>query len=377
MLKRIGAITQKEFILMARDRGTLTLILLIPLIQLVLFAYAIHMDVKHIPMVVADQSMDTASRSYLDDLVHSDYFDIVAAVQSQAQVVNVIDSGQARVGVVIPSNFSADVDMGRASVLLLVDGSDPFTTQSAYNTVSAIAQNHTIQLVLDKISTTSGGSAAQSLNPLTAHIRTLYNPDLQDLWFLVPGLIAMLLQTQTITLTALAVVREREVGTIEQILVTPIRPIELMLGKTIPNLLVAVINMLTIVVVGTIGFGVPIQGNFLLYFALTIIYIFSGLGLGLLISSFSQNQRQAQQLTTMITFIGQVIGGFVFPRYAMPVILQWISDLFPLTFFIPISRGIFMKGIGMQFLLGQVIALSFYVLVIVFLAARLFRQRLD
>jgi ABC-2 type transport system permease protein len=377
MLKRIGAITQKEFILMARDRGTLALILLIPLIQLVLFAFAIHMDVKHIPMVVADQSLDPSSRAYLDDLVHSDYFDIVSTVQSQAQAVNVIDSGQARIGVVIPVDFSAHVEQGDAGVLLLVDGSDPFTTQSAYNTASAIAQHHSLQLVLDRSSKSSGGRSVQSLNPLTAHIITLYNPDLQDLWFLVPGLIAMLLQTQTITLTALAVVREREVGTIEQILVTPIRPIELMLGKTLPNLLIAVINMLTIVLVGTLGFGVPIQGNFMLYFFLTIIYIFSGLGLGLLISSFSQNQRQAQQLTSMITFIGQVIGGFVFPRYAMPIILQWISDLFPLTFFIPISRGIFMKGIGMQFLIGQVVALSFYVVVIVFLAARLFRQRLD
>ena len=377
MLKRIEAITQKEFIMMARDRGTLALILLIPLIQLLLFAYAIHMDVKHIPMVVADQSLDTASRSYLDDLVDSNYFDIVSTVQNQTQVVNAIDAGQARVGVVIPHDFSADVSRGDAKVLLLVDGSDPFTTQSAYNTVSAIAQNHAIQLVLNQIGNASGDSSAQSLNPLTAHIQTLYNPDLQDLWFIVPGLIAMLLQTQTITLTALAVVREREVGTIEQILVTPIRPIELMLGKTIPNLLIAVINMLTIVVVGTVGFGVPFHGNFPLYFFLTIIYIFSGLGLGLLISSFSQNQRQAQQLTSMITFIGQVIGGFVFPRYAMPVILQWLSDLFPLTFFIPISRGIFMKGIGMEFLTGQVIALSFYVLVIIFLAVRLFRQRLD
>jgi ABC-2 type transport system permease protein len=377
MLKRIGAITQKEFILLSRDKGTLALILLIPLIQLLLFAYAIHMDVKQIPMVVADQSLDTESRSYLNDLIHSNYFDIVSTVQNQAQVVNVIDSGQARIGVVIPTNFSANVNQGDARVLILVDGSDPFTTQSAYNTVNAITQQHTVQIVLDRISTTKGASTAQSLNPVNAHIRTLYNPDLQDLWFLVPGLIAMLLQTQTITLTALAVVREREVGTIEQILVTPIRPIELILGKTIPNLLIAIINMLTIVVVGTIGFNVPIHGNFLLYFLLTIIYIFSGLGLGLLISSYSQNQRQAQQLTSMITFIGQVIGGFVFPRYAMPIILQWISDLIPLTYFIPISRGIFMKGIGMQFLIGQVTALSFYVLVIVFLAARLFRQRLD
>ncbi|MFZ1040672.1 MAG: ABC transporter permease [Anaerolineales bacterium] len=377
MLKRIEAITQKEFIVIARDRGTLTLILLIPLIQLVLFAYAIHMDVKHIPMVVADQSLDTASRSYLDELVNSGYFDIVSTVQNQAQAINVIDSGQASIGVVIPHNFSTDVNRGDAAVLLLVDGSDPFTTQSAYNAASAIAQDHSLQLNLNRISVSDGTSVAQSLNPLTAHVQTLYNPDRQDLWFIVPGLIAMLLQTQTITLTALAVVREREVGTIEQILVTPIRPVELMLGKTIPNLLIAVINMLTIVLVGTLGFGVPIHGNFLLYFFLTVIYIFSGLGLGLLVSSFSQNQRQAQQLASMITFIGQVICGFVFPRYAMPVILQWISDLFPLTFFIPISRGIFMKGIGMQFLAGQVLALSFYVVLIVFLAVRLFRQRLD
>ena len=212
------------------------------------------MDVKHIPMVVADQSLDTASRSYLNDLVQSNYFDIVSTVQNQAQVVNVIDSGQARIGVVIPTNFSANVTQGDARVLLLVDGSDPFTTQSAYNTVNAIAQHHTFQFVLKRISTSKGAGTAQSLNPINAHIRTLYNPDLQDLWFFVPGLIAMLLQTQTITLTALAVVREREVGTIEQILVTPIRPIELMLGKTIPNLLIAVINMLTIVVVGTIRF---------------------------------------------------------------------------------------------------------------------------
>jgi len=377
MFKRIGAITQKEFIMLARDRGTLTLVLLIPLIQLLLFAYAIHMDVKNIPMVVADQSLDVDSRSYLGELVQSGYFDIVSTVQDESQIVAAIDRGDARIGVLIPPHFSSDIDQGRARVLFLVDGSDPFTTQSAYNTANAIAQHYTIQLVVNRLNVSSGSTVSALLSPLTVHLQILYNPDVQDLWFLVPGLIAMLLQTQTITLTALAVVREREVGTIEQILVTPIRPIELMLGKTIPNLLIAIINMLTIVVVSNKVFQVPIKGNFLLFACLTIIYIFSGLGLGLLISSFSQNQRQAQQLTSMITFIGQVVGGFVFPRYAMPVVLQWISNFFPLTYFIPISRGIFMKGIGMQFLTGQVVALSFYVAVIVFLAARSFRQRLD
>ena len=377
MLTRLAAIIEKEFIMLVRDRGTLALILLLPLIQLILFAYAIHMDVKHIPLAVADQSHDSASRSYLDDLLNSGYFDVVSSSSGQAGVIAAIDSGQARAGVVIPPDFSAGIERGDASVLLLVDGSDPFTTQSAYNNANTISQEHTIRIVLDRLAASGGGSRSPALKPLTAHIQTLYNPDLNDLWFLVPGLIAMLLQTQTITLTALAVVRERESGTIEQILVTPIRPAELMLGKTIPNLLVALINAVTIVAVSTFGFGVPIRGNIPLLSVLTIVYMFSGLGLGLLISSASQNQRQAQQLTSMITFIGQVIGGFVFPRYAMPVIMQWLSNLFPLTYFIPISRGIFIKGIGMEFLAGQVIALSFYTVVIIFFAARLFRQRLD
>ena len=360
-----------------RDRGTLLLILFMPLIQLVLFAYAIHMDVKHIPMVVADQSLDQNSRSYINDLVQSGYFDVVLTVPSQKSAVDAIDRGQAKLGVVIPVDFSKKVVGHDASVLLLVDGSDPFTTQSAYNAANLIAQEHTIQLVLNDLSVSGQVSSSLSLTPLTAHIQILYNPDLKDLWFLVPGMIAMLLQTQTIILTALAVVREREVGTIEQILVTPIRPVELMLGKTLPNLLIALINLLSIVLTGTLGFGVPFQGDFVLFFWLIVLYVFSGLGLGLLISSISQNQRQAQQLAMMSMLLGLLISGFVFPHYSMPLILQWISYIFPLTAFIPIARGIFMKGIGLPFLTNQVLFLVVYDVVVLYFAARLFRQTLD
>jgi ABC-2 type transport system permease protein len=377
MFRRIWAITQKEFVMTFRDRGTLLLVLFMPLIQLVLFAYAIHMDVKHIPMVVADQSLDQASRSYIEDLVQSGYFDVVSTVPSQELVMDAIDRGQAKLGVVIPIDFSKQVDRHEASVLLMIDGSDPFTTQSAYNAANLIAQEHTIQLVLKSLSGSGQESSNLSLTPLTANIQILYNPDLKDLWFLVPGMIAMLLQTQTIILTALAVVREREVGTIEQILVTPIRPVELMLGKTFPNLLIAIINLLTILVTGILGFGVPFQGDFVLFLGLIILYVFSGLGLGLLISSISQNQRQAQQLAMMTMLLGLLISGFVFPHYSMPLILQWISYIFPLTAFIPIARGIFMKGIGLPFLTNQVLILVVYDVVILFFAARLFRQTLD
>jgi ABC-2 type transport system permease protein len=240
-----------------------------------------------------------------------------------------------------------------------------------------IAQQHTIQLVVNDLSRSRQTSSGTSLMPLNAHIQILYNPDLKDLWFLIPGLIAMLLQTQMIILTALAVVREREVGTIEQILVTPIRPVELMLGKTLPNLIIAMINLTTVVVAGTLGFGVPFQGDFPLFVVLVILYVFSGLGLGLLISSISQNQRQAQQLAMMTMFLGLLISGFVFPHYSMPPVLQWISYIFPLTAFVPIARGMFMKGIGLSLLTNQVLFLIVYDIVILFFAARLFRQTLD
>jgi ABC-2 type transport system permease protein len=374
MLGRILAITQKEFIMTFRDRGTLFMILFVPLIQLVLFAYAIHMDVKNIPMVVADQSMDADSRLYIDALKQSGYFEVVSTALNEQQVVAAIDRGDAKLGFVIPHDFSGKMERREASVLFIIDGSDPFTTQSAYNAANLISQQYAIQLVTNNLSRIGQNS---SLLPLDAHVQILYNPDLKDLWFLVPGMIAMLLQTQTIILTALAVVREREVGTIEQILVTPIRPVELMLGKTLPNLLIALVNMATIILVGTLGFGVPFRGNFLLFLGLILLYVFSGLGLGLLISSISQNQRQAQQLAMMTMFLGLLISGFVFPHYSMPLVLQWISYIFPLTAFIPISRGIFMKGIGLSFLTNQVMILIVYDVLVLYFATRLFKQTLD
>jgi ABC-2 type transport system permease protein len=374
MLSRILAITQKEFIMTFRDRGTLFMILFVPLIQLVLFAYAIHMDIKNIPIVVADQSMEADSRLYINALAQSGYFEVVATASDEQQVVAAIDRGDAKLGFVIPHDFSSKLERHEASVLFIIDGSDPFTTQSAYNAANLISQQYAIQLVRNNLSRIG---QSPSLLPLDAHVQILYNPDLKDLWFLVPGMIAMLLQTQTIILTALAVVREREVGTIEQILVTPIRPVELMLGKTLPNLLIALINMVTIIVVGTLGFGVPFRGSFILFFILILLYVFSGLGLGLLISSISQNQRQAQQLAMMTLFLGLLISGFVFPHYSMPLVLQWISYIFPLTAFIPISRGIFMKGIGLPFLTNQVMILVVYDILVLYFAARLFKQTLD
>ena len=377
MLRRIWAVIQKEFIQTFRDRRTLMIQLAMPMIQLFLYGYAISMSVDHIPAVVADQSLDAASQSYVDAMTTSGYFDVIAYLPGQAEVVQAIDKGQALAGIVIPPGFGARVERGEAQALLLVDGSDIFTSQSAYNAASSIAQAHATGVLMAKVARSGQGGAVQSILPLDTRVRILYNPNLDDLWFLVPGMLAMLLQVQSITLTAAAVVREREVGTIEQILVTPIRPAELMLGKVAPNILIALVNLLTILGIGVFWFQVPFQGNFWLFFWLAFMYVFSGLGLGLLISTVSQNQKQAQQMIGMFTLVGIVLGGFIFPRYTMPFLIRLVGNLFPLTYFISISRGIITKGVGIGVLWEQVVALFVYVILIMAFASRAFKQGLD
>lgn len=376
MLQRIFALVQKEFLQTLRDRATLAIMLTIPLLQLILFGYAINTNVRHIPTVVVDQSMDTASQAYLNDMVNSGYFDIVANVPDQAGAVRTIDAGKALAAIVILPDFATHVKRGDAQVLVLVDGSDFFTSQSANAYAALIGQQHAIHLVMNQVASTgmAGGTTAPGLNLL---LQVLYNPDMKDLWFLIPGMAAMLLQTQSLVLTAAAVVRERENGTIEQILVTPIRPIELMIGKIVPYVLIAMLNMLTVIGIGVFWFGVPFQGSFVLFISLSLLYVFSGLGLGLLISSISQNQRQAQQLMMLIMMVSLLLGGFIFPRYTMPPVIRTIGNLFPMTYFVPIARGIISKGVGFNVLADQVLSLGVYILVVIFLAAITFRQRLD
>jgi ABC-2 type transport system permease protein len=374
MWQRIGAIIQKEFIQALRDRTTLVIMLSIPMINLVLFAYAINMNVRHIPLVVADQSLDQRSQDYVNALVNSGYFDVIASAADQAGVIRAIDAGTARAGIVIPPNFAEHVQRGDAQVLALVDGSDLFTSQSAYTAANSIGQSFSAGLVMEDIRRMGAAVTTPALN---AQIRILYNPDLKDLWFIIPGIAAMLMQTQTIVLTAAAVVREREFGTIEQILVTPIRPWELMIGKIAPYVVIAMINMLTVLLAAMGFFHVPFQGSIWLFLALTFIFVFSGLGLGLLISTVSQNHRQSQQLVMLIMMVALILGGFIFPRYSMPTVIQWVGDLFPLTYFIPIARGIITKGVGFEPLAGSVAALVVYMVVVMFLATRFFRERLD
>ncbi|MFO7917210.1 MAG: ABC transporter permease [Anaerolineae bacterium] len=377
MLQRIWAVMQKEFIAIVRDRSTLLMIFLVPLMQLLLFGYAINMNVDHIPMVVADQSLDVASRAYVEAMISSSYFDVVEYVPDEDAAIGAIDSGRAQAGLIIPPDFGARVERGDAQALLLVDGSDMFTSQSAYDAGVVIAQDHATELLLREAARSGQVTGGGNLLPLEARIRVLYNPNMKEIWFILPGILAMLLQNQSITMTAAAIVREKEEGTIEQLLVTPIRSGELMLGKIIPNIVIVLGIMLIIIAMGIVLFHVPFRGNFWLLLWLAFMYIFSGLGLGLLISTVSQNQRQTQQLVMAVSLIGIVLGGFMFPRYSMPPVLRLVGNLFPLAYFIPIARSIMTKGVGIEFLWGQVYALGIYIIVIFFVVSNVFKQELD
>ena len=377
MLRRIWALLHKEFIQTLRDRRTLLIQIGLPIVQLFIFGYAIRTNVEHVPTAVADQSLDPASRAYVQSMVVSGYFDVIAYLPSQEEVIRAIDEGRAQAGIVIPPGFQASVTRGEAQALLLVDGSDVFTSQTAYRSITAIAGEHSTDLMIAQLQRAGQLRGEQRILPIDTRVRILYNPNLDDLWFLIPGMVATILQTQTVSLTAASVVREREAGTMEQLLVTPIRPGELMLGKIAPNIVISMFNMLTILAVGIFWFEVPFQGDFWLFLWLSFMYLFSGLGLGLLVSTVSQNQKQTQQTAMLIMLVGLVLGGFMFPRYLQPTWVRIIGNLFPLTYFIPIARGIVTKGVGLSYIWEQVIALLVYVVLVILLSIRAFRQNLD
>jgi ABC-2 type transport system permease protein len=380
--KRFGAIIRKEIVQLLRDRRTLMLVLTLPLIQLFLFAYAVELTVDHIPTAVADMSLDTQSQAFINALQVSGFFDIAMYLEDEAQVIQAIDEGRVRAGVVIPPDFATQVERGRAQALVIFDGSDSFTVQSGYNAAVAIAQVHALGLVVEKISRvgTSARLPASLLLetlPINSSTRVLYNPNLDDMIFILPALAALLLQVFAVNLTAMAVVREREMGTLEQLLITPIRPIELMVGKMVPNFFVAAFNLLSITLAGVFWFDVPFQGNPWLFAWLSLLFIISALGLGLLVSTVSQTQHQAQQIGAMLLLLTLLLTGFIYPREPMPLVVKAVGNLLPLSYFIRIARGIFTKGIGLSFLWADVFALAIYGTLVMVIAAATFRKRLD
>lgn len=373
-LTRVGAIIRKEFIQIARDPRTLAIVLAMPAVQLLLFGYAINTVVDHLPTVVFDESRDSSSRAFAQAFHNSGYFVLRGYAQSREQAMAAIDAGEAKLALLIPPDFGDQVLRGQTALAqLVVDGSDPNVAQTALFAGGMVAQVHSADVVAGLLGRLGRGPAVGGveLRPVV-----LYNPSMVSATFMVPGLIGLILQFQTLILTAFAIVRERERGTLEQLVVTPIRPWELMLGKVLPYVFTASGAVVVALVVGRFWFGVEIVGSLWLLAGLALLFLLSSLGMGLFVSTISQTQTQAMQLAIFFLLPSVLLSGFMFPREGMPWIIQQIGLAIPLTYFLQILRGIILKGVGLEVLWPHALPLALFGVVVFTLSANRFRKRL-
>ena len=375
MNSRLVYIILKEFIQIFRDKRTLALILVMPMIQLFLLGYAATNDVRNVPMAVFDQSRGPQARALLDAYRAADYFKLAYFVNSNAEMQTLIENGSAKAGLIIPPDYSEQLNKGSAQVAFILDGSDPTVASTALSAAQLIGQDFSTGIMAGKINRVGQGFSVQP--PVEVRTTVWYNPDMVSAYFMIPGLIGLILTAIIGIVTATSVVRERERGTIEQLIVTPIRAWELMIGKIMPYTILGLFDAVVIIGVGHWWFGVPVNGSLGLIFLLSAVYLLSTLGIGLFVSTVADTQQEAM-LTVFMTILPSIfLSGFIYPLAAMPVVLQWISYLIPLRYFLTIIRALMVKGVGIQSILPDVIAMSIFGVLIMGAAALRFRKRLD
>lgn len=372
-LERLHAMVKKEFVQMRRDPATLRLVLAVPVMQLLIFGFAIRTDVRHLPTVVFDQSRTQQSREFVQRLTATDNFVVRRDVHSYAEAIHEVDAGRARAAVVLPPDYARNLKRGRtAQVQVLVDASDPTASQNAIAAAQMVGQRLNVKLVGAR----SGADPSANL-PVDVRVRPLYNPALRSAVFVVPGIIGMILSNILIIITALSIVRERETGTLEQLIVTPLARWEIMLGKIVPYILVGYIQMTTVLLVGHFVFHVPIRGPLLALYAASFLFIVANLGLGLFISTLGRNQAQVTQTAFLFMLPNVLLSGFMFPREAMPEGARLFGLLLPLTHYLQLIRGIVLKGNGLAEVWPQVLALGLFAVAFFAFATRRFSKTLE
>jgi ABC-2 type transport system permease protein len=376
MNRRLLAVVRKEFTQIVRDPRTLYITFAIPVIQIFLLGYTATTDVRNVPLAVLDQDRSPAARRLLDAYRAADYFHLAFDVDSEAEVRRLVDLGQARAALIIPPGYAADVaGGGTAQVAFILDGSDPNVASTSLAAAELIGQSHATALAVERLA--ARGLPGAFRFPVEVRRQVWYNPDLVSAYFMVPALIGMILQLLTSMLTATTIVRERERGTIEQLIVTPIRSWELILGKILPYILLAFFNTIEVLLVGTLVFGVPVRGSLALLLALSGVFLATSLGIGLFISTVAKTQQEAMMLTWFTLLPTVFLSGFFFPLAAMPPALQAISRLIPLRYYLIIIRSILLKGVGAESLIPEIAALAVFGVLILTAAALRFRKRLD
>ena len=375
MFERLKAMLIKEFTQILRDPKMRFVILVVPAVQILMFGYAVNTDVKHITTAVYDLDNSTTSRELIAQMVHSGYFDVVEYIGSEGRVRELMDRGEVRAALQMNRGFGEILRAGRtASLQIIVDGTDPNT--------AGIVLSHAVKIAArfsDRIQTERLARNAGRMLPVAAlelESRAWFNDNLESRNYYVPGVTALMVLITTMMLSSMAVVREKEIGTMEQIIVTPIRRWEFILGKTVPFVLIGYINVTIVILIARIWFQIPFRGSLPLLFAATGLYLMSSLGFGLFISTISRTQQQAMMSSFMFTFPAMLLSGFAFPIENMPPAIQYATYANPLRYYLIIIRSIFLKGVGADILWPQLLGLFILGSIILASAVQRFRKTL-
>lgn len=375
MFERLRWMLFKEFIQVFRDPRMRVVIFLIPCVQVLVIGYAVSTDVKHVRTAVCDFDNSRISRELISQFAAAGYFDIVARPDSDREVRRLLDSGHASVVLQFNHGFSAALAAGRSVALqLIIDGTDSHTANIAAAYATKIAAEFSRNVLVQRLEHAGLRRAAVVVPEM--RIRAWFNENLESRNFFVPGVLAIVIGLSTILLTSMAVVREKEIGTIEQILVTPIRSVEFILGKTIPFAIIGLVEALLVTIIGVFWFEVPIRGQLWLLFTAMVLFLMNTLGAGLLISTVSHTQQQAMMTTFLCFFPAMLLSGFAFPIANMPPVVQYLTLVNPMRYFLVLVRSIFLKGVGLETLWLQLWPLLVMGMVLLYLAVRRFHKTL-
>ncbi|HEU5219248.1 MAG TPA: ABC transporter permease [Gemmatimonadales bacterium] len=362
------AMLAKEFIQMRRDRFTLGMMIGIPAIQLAMFGYAIQTEVRHLPTVVLDQSQSPESRRFIQAMVNTGNFDLAGAVRDRVEMAERIGRGEAKAGIVLPPDFERDIKRGRtATAQIVVDAADPLASSAAISGAGLAGAVRSQALAAAHGVTTA----------IEVRVRPWYNPALRSAVYIVPGIIGVLLSVTMIVIASISIVRERERGTLEQLVVTPIGKTSLMLGKIVPFLLVGYVQITVILILGRILFDVPIRGSLTTLYLVALPFVVASLAIGLFVSTLVKTQAQAMQLGFLFLLPNILLSGFMFPREAMPAPAQWLGAALPLTYFLTMMRGILLRGVGLGILWHEAVILVGFSVVLIGLSVRRFRKSVE
>ncbi len=382
-IRRVRRLVRKEFLQIVRNKQNFRILLVAPVFQLLLFGYAVRLDVENIRTAIVDQGNTSMSREIIDSFSRSGYFTIISHLDDYEDVDRLLDSGEISTAILLPPDLERRIKAERtARIAVLIDGVDTTTANTILNYSQAILENFSQDILAERIGRAKGlrneiGRNNLILPSFTIEARAWFNPNLDSKEFFVPGILTLIITFFTLILTSMAIVREKETGTIEQLMVTPLSSLEMVVGKTIPCVAIATVNILSVTTLALLWFQVSFNGSLVFFLGYSFLYMLTCLGIGITVSAFCHTQQQAILTSFMILQPATILSGFVFPIENMPEIIQYLTYLNPLRYYVIVAREVFLKGLGIQELWPQVVPVFIMAVFYLLLAAFLFKKRID